>query len=402
MRTAIAPLGPVPGIVRSSVVASLVLACALFLQSAQPAHAADREVSNPGMCSGTTSPFTCRFSTTLYVSENSPNGLYWHPLTITASSGLMISDIVINTTYTRDGSYPEDCLFDVGEPAATVLVDPYNCLTEPNYQWSGGGGQSGEKHVEIDVTFISSRAETAPTCFLVDDEINRRLRTRVLSPIQIYGSGYPITTLYCDPSFAVPSPVIATTTTVTFGTGPFIYSANAFTATATVSPPEAGTPTIAYTGDCMNVGTTCTATATFAATSTHAGSVSDPANITITYVTCAPAKGDDDRDDRGGDKVKRHEAGSTIAVKVRICDAGGRNIGSRTLQVQAVGVSPSGTLASAGRSNPDNLFRLDGRTYGFNLNTKGLAPGAHTLDYVVGNDPTTYHYDFMIRAGEGQ
>ncbi len=33
----------------------------------------------------------------------------------------------------------------------------------------------------------------------------------------------------------------------------------------------------------------------------------------------------------------------------------------------------------------------------FNLSTKGLAVGAYTLDYTVGNDPTVYHYAFTVR-----
>ena len=51
---------------------------------------------------------------------------------------------------------------------------------------------------------------------------------------------------------------------MTFGSGPFVYTGSAFTATASVSPAEAGAATIAYSGDCTNAGSTCTATATFA------------------------------------------------------------------------------------------------------------------------------------------
>lgn len=78
-----------------------------------------------------------------------------------------------------------------------------------------------------------------------------------------------------------PTPVVTpTTTSVTFGAGPFVYTSNPFTATASVSPAVAGTPTITYSGDCTNAGSTCQATATFAATSTYSGS-SATANITI-------------------------------------------------------------------------------------------------------------------------
>jgi Uri superfamily endonuclease len=69
-----------------------------------------------------------------------------------------------------------------------------------------------------------------------------------------------------------------TTTTVTFATGPFVYTGSAFTATASVTP--AGSATIVYTGDCTNAGSTCTATATYAGDANHLGS-SATANITI-------------------------------------------------------------------------------------------------------------------------
>lgn len=72
----------------------------------------------------------------------------------------------------------------------------------------------------------------------------------------------------------------STTTTVTFGSGPFVYTGLPFTATASVSPADAGTPTITYSGDCTNAGSTCTATATFAASGKYAASTAT-ANITI-------------------------------------------------------------------------------------------------------------------------
>ncbi|MDP3716666.1 MAG: FG-GAP-like repeat-containing protein [Acidobacteriota bacterium] len=70
----------------------------------------------------------------------------------------------------------------------------------------------------------------------------------------------------------------STETTVSFGSGPFVYNGAAFAATASTNP--AGTPTIAYTGDCTNAGSTCTATATNAGDGNHTSS-SASASITI-------------------------------------------------------------------------------------------------------------------------
>jgi len=194
--------------------------------------------------------------------------------------------------------------------------------------------------------------------------------------------------------------VYPTTTTVTFGSAPFVYTGSAFTATATVSVGsviQSVTATITYSGDCVNAGTTCTATATYAGDATHTGSLAT-ATITITYAIC-PAKTDKDNDrsasdDKGASKGVK--SGSTIPVKVRVCDAIGQNVGSKSLQVKAVSISPNGTLDDSGKANPGNLFRFDDNTYLFNLKTKGLAAGAYTLDFTVGSDPTVYHFAFTV------
>lgn len=183
-------------------------------------------------------------------------------------------------------------------------------------------------------------------------------------------------------------------TAVTFGPGPFPYTGTAYTATATVTP--SGSASIMYSGDCILGGTSCTATASYLGDPNHTGSQA-MAQITITYTVCA-ATADDDNENDG--KSGGIEAGSTLPVKLRVCDAQGRNISAKWLQVRAVGVSPSGSLNDSGKANPGNLFRLDDHTYMFNLSTKGLSAGANTLDYTIGGDPTVYHYAFTIRASK--
>ncbi|TAK75829.1 MAG: HYR domain-containing protein [Dehalococcoidia bacterium] len=177
-----------------------------------------------------------------------------------------------------------------------------------------------------------------------------------------------------------------TTTAVTFGAGPFVYTGSAFSATATVSPAAAGTASIAYTGDCTNAGT-CTATATYAESANYLGSTAT-GSITVTYAICAA----------GGDTSPAKNSGSTIPVKVKVCTAGGANAGSTALVVKALGISPSASLADSGKANPGDVFRFDDGQYIFNLSTKGFAAGAYTLDYTVGNDPTVYHYAFVVRV----
>jgi choice-of-anchor C domain-containing protein len=72
-----------------------------------------------------------------------------------------------------------------------------------------------------------------------------------------------------------------TTTTVSFGAGPFIYTGTAFTATASVSPAPAGAATISYSGDCINAGNTCSATATYAGNSNYLTSAASTSSILI-------------------------------------------------------------------------------------------------------------------------
>lgn len=180
-----------------------------------------------------------------------------------------------------------------------------------------------------------------------------------------------------------------TATSVTFGPGPFPYTGTAYTATATVSPAAAGAVTIAYTGDCTNGGTSCTATATYAESANYLGSTSATVGITITYTICGGAS---------GDTSPAKNSGSTIPVKVKVCASGGANAGSASLAVKALRVSPSGTLEDSGKANPGNLFRFDDGQYIFNLSLKGFAAGSYTLDYTVGNDPTVYRYAFAVRG----
>jgi hypothetical protein len=117
----------------------------------------------------------------------------------------------------------------------------------------------------------------------------------------------------------------------------------------------------------------------------------------VQYSICTTWGDDDEDDDHGGSRVKDHEVGSTLPVKIRVCDARGRSVGSASLKVRAIGLSPTGSLSDSGKANPGNLFRFSDGRYVFNLSTKGLAPGAYTLDFTVGSAPTVFHYAFMVR-----
>lgn len=107
------------------------------------------------------------------------------------------------------------------------------------------------------------------------------------------------------------------------------------------------------------------------------------------------------------DQTKASKSGSTIPIKLQLCNAAGVNQSSPAVTVTAVGVrlvSPNawGGVEAAGRSNPDMNFRytmFDPNTGGyiFNLQTKGLTTGVYQLGFTVGGDPNVYIVQFQIK-----
>jgi probable HAF family extracellular repeat protein len=101
------------------------------------------------------------------------------------------------------------------------------------------------------------------------------------------------------------------------------------------------------------------------------------------------------------------KAGSTIAIKLQLCDANGANLSAPDIVLQAQGVqlvstSAPGQLADAGNANPDHNFRYDatlGGTGGYiyNLSTKGFATGTYAIEFVVGSNPHVYRAQFEVR-----
>jgi hypothetical protein len=104
------------------------------------------------------------------------------------------------------------------------------------------------------------------------------------------------------------------------------------------------------------------------------------------------------------DPAKVKKAGSTVPVKLQICDASRANLSRRDLSVTAFEVRPVastvvGTLDDSGNANPDCGFRYDASLAGyiFNLSTRGLVPGAWELRFRVAGDPTEHAALFRTR-----
>jgi hypothetical protein len=84
--------------------------------------------------------------------------------------------------------------------------------------------------------------------------------------------------------------------------------------------------------------------------------------------------------------------GSTIPIKLQLCDASGlaqsaSNIVVHATALEVVGNPNDVTPDDSGNANPDNDFRFDGGMYIFNLSTKNLSIGTWQLFFTASNDP---------------
>jgi hypothetical protein len=93
------------------------------------------------------------------------------------------------------------------------------------------------------------------------------------------------------------------------------------------------------------------------------------------------------------DPTKSAKLGSTIPLKIRLCDEYGNNLSSSSITVHASGVSKLdntaiGTVEDAGNANPDADFRYDAGLAGYiyNKTTKGLSSGTWKMTITVGGD----------------
>jgi hypothetical protein len=104
------------------------------------------------------------------------------------------------------------------------------------------------------------------------------------------------------------------------------------------------------------------------------------------------------------DPSKPKKSGSTMPIKLQLCDASGRNLSSSAIVVNAIRVSLvsdtiSGPPEDAGNANPDGNFRFDPSLggYVFNLKTTGLPTGTYELSFTAGTDPVVHNTLFQIR-----
>jgi streptogramin lyase len=107
------------------------------------------------------------------------------------------------------------------------------------------------------------------------------------------------------------------------------------------------------------------------------------------------------------DPNKAAKSGSTLPIKLQLCDGAGRNLSSAGITLHATSLTMTSTSTSSivvedsGNANPDNDFRFDSALGGsggyiFNLSTKGLALGSYKLNFSVTGDTATYAAPFQV------
>jgi hypothetical protein len=107
------------------------------------------------------------------------------------------------------------------------------------------------------------------------------------------------------------------------------------------------------------------------------------------------------------DQTKAAQSGSTVPVKIELCDASGADVSSSTIAVTATALTQistgvPGAVEASGNSNPDNNFRFDSTLgtsggYIYNFSTKGLTTGTYALSFTAANDPVVHMVQFQVR-----
>jgi alpha-tubulin suppressor-like RCC1 family protein len=193
------------------------------------------------------------------------------------------------------------------------------------------------------------------------------------------------------PSVTIDSPIAATTYALN-QVVPASYS-------CTDEPGGSGVASCAgpvASGSPIDTATVGSKTFTVQASDNAGNTVSQSVMYTVAYNICALY-----------DQSKSHKLGSTVPIKLQLCDASGSNMSSSSVAVHSSGLKKVDSTASTdldptSAPNPDSDFRYDatlGGTGGYiyNLSTKNLTTGTWALSFTAGSDPTAHTIRFDVR-----
>ncbi|MGD0289798.1 MAG: SBBP repeat-containing protein [Candidatus Binataceae bacterium] len=178
---------------------------------------------------------------------------------------------------------------------------------------------------------------------------------------------------------------------------PTTYTLNQVVAASYSCTDSAGDPVTVCAGPVANGANINTAsigskTFTVNATDSHNNSASQSVNYNIGYNICTDY-----------DTTHAKQTGSTVPIKLMICDANGVNESASSIVLHATGVilvstSAPEPLSDSGNANPDDDFRfISGPEYIFNLSTTGDPAGTLALQFTVSGDPTTHSALFQLK-----
>jgi microsomal dipeptidase-like Zn-dependent dipeptidase len=104
------------------------------------------------------------------------------------------------------------------------------------------------------------------------------------------------------------------------------------------------------------------------------------------------------------DPTKVKNAGSTVPIKLQLCNASGGNVSSAAISLQATAIARissvvAGVPDDSGNANPDNVFRYESSFGGYiyNLSTTGYLTGTYALSFTATGDPTNHTVQFQLR-----
>jgi len=95
--------------------------------------------------------------------------------------------------------------------------------------------------------------------------------------------------------------------------------------------------------------------------------------------------------------------GRAYQIKIQLCDYNNVNLSQMSIVVTAIAVDGNPALAKPlGTLNPGNMFlygpgTAPGASYIYNLDTLGLASGAHVLNFTVQGDPVAHTAAFILK-----
>jgi hypothetical protein len=211
-------------------------------------------------------------------------------------------------------------------------------------------------------------------------------------------------TIMCSGASAANYAIVYTSGTLTIKPAPLLITANNQTAI------YRGTlPALTWTGSgwvngegpgALTTQPTCTTVTTTNPVGTYAincsGAVDPnyaityaPGKLFITYAICPLYS-----------QTAPNNRGSTIPIKVQICDAAKKNLSTSSITLKALTVTGpvSNVPKPSGTSNPGNIFRYDSQILGYiyNLDSSPYPKGTYQLTFSVAGDPLNHTVGFVI------